>query len=137
MEPWMVRIMSPAVHDVSFAFEFIRDLGFSRLAARTSADGRDRTPDRGARSREPVRGSERPGGEDEQRAYAEAARLTGPTGKSMEIPCGGSTVPGCVYKVDGTARTLPAVIVHGGFDAGVEELFISAPPRRSGAATTA
>lgn len=58
-----------------------------------------------------------------QKAYAEAAKLTGPTWEPIEIPYEGTTLPGCFYKVDNSGKPRPTVIFHGGFDSSVEELF--------------
>ena len=69
-----------------------------------------------------------------QKAYAEAARLTGPTWEPVEIPYEGTTLPGYFYKVDDSGKPRPTLIFHGGFDSSVEELFYygGAPAIRRG-----
>ena len=57
------------------------------------------------------------------KAYAEAARLTGPTWEPVEIPYEGTTLPGYFYKVDDSGRPRPTVIFNGGIDSSREELF--------------
>jgi pimeloyl-ACP methyl ester carboxylesterase len=56
-------------------------------------------------------------------AYAEAARLTGPTWEFVQIPYEGTTLPGYFYKVDDSGKPRPTLIFHGGFDSSLEELF--------------
>lgn len=58
-----------------------------------------------------------------QRAYAQAAKLTGSTWEPVEIPYEGTTLPGYFYKVDNSGKPRPTLIFHGGFDSSVEELF--------------
>src|ERR1700677_5098354 len=58
-----------------------------------------------------------------QQAYAEAAKLTGPTWEPIEIPYEGTTLPGYFYKVDNSGKPRPTLIFHGGYDSSVEELF--------------
>ena len=58
-----------------------------------------------------------------QKAYAEAARLSGPTWESVEIPYGGTTLPGYFYKVDDSGKPRPTLIFHGGYDSSLEELY--------------
>ena len=58
-----------------------------------------------------------------QKAYAEAARLAGPTWEPVRIPYEGTTLPGYFYKVDNSGKPRPTLIFHGGFDSSVEELF--------------
>ena len=58
-----------------------------------------------------------------QKAYAEAARLTGPTWEPVQIPYEGTTLPGYFYKVDNSGKTRPTLIFFGGFDSSLEELF--------------
>ena len=60
---------------------------------------------------------------DSQKAYAEAAKLTGPTWEPIEIPYEGTTLPGYFYKVDNSGKPRPTLIFHGGFDSSIEELF--------------
>lgn len=69
-----------------------------------------------------------------QQAYAQGARLTGPTWEPVEIPYQGTTLPGYFYKVDDSGRPRPTVIFSGGFDSSVEELFYygGAPAVRRG-----
>ena len=58
-----------------------------------------------------------------QKAYAKAAKLTGPTWEPVEIPYEGTTLPGYFYKVDDSGKPRPTLIFHGGYDSSVEELF--------------
>lgn len=58
-----------------------------------------------------------------QKAYAEAARLTGSTWETVEIPYEGTTLPGYFYKVDNSGKPRPILVFHGGYDSSVEELF--------------
>jgi pimeloyl-ACP methyl ester carboxylesterase len=58
-----------------------------------------------------------------QKAYAEAAKLTGPTWEPVEIPYVGTTLPGYFYKVDDSGNPRPTLIFHGGLDSSLEELF--------------
>ena len=58
-----------------------------------------------------------------QKAYAEAARLIGPTWEPIEIPYEGTTLPGYFYKVDNSGRPRPTMIFHGGYDSSLEELY--------------
>ncbi|HEY0198417.1 MAG TPA: alpha/beta hydrolase, partial [Rhodanobacter sp.] len=58
-----------------------------------------------------------------QKAYAKAAKLTGPTWEPVEIPYEGTTLPGYFYKVDNSGQPRPTLIFHGGFDSSLEELF--------------
>jgi pimeloyl-ACP methyl ester carboxylesterase len=58
-----------------------------------------------------------------QKAYAEAARLAGPTWEPVEIPYEGTTLPGYFYKVDNSGKPRPTLIFHGGLDSSLEELF--------------
>lgn len=58
-----------------------------------------------------------------QKAYAEAAKLTGPTWEPIEIPYEGTTLPGYFYKVDNSGKPRHTVIFHGGIDSSLEELF--------------
>jgi pimeloyl-ACP methyl ester carboxylesterase len=58
-----------------------------------------------------------------QKAYAEAARLSGPTWEPIEIPYEGTTLPGYFYKVDNSGKPRPTLIFHGGYDSSIEELF--------------
>ena len=58
-----------------------------------------------------------------QKAYAEAARLSGPTWEAVEIPYEGTTLPGYFYKVDDSDMPRPTIIYHGGFDSSVEEMY--------------
>jgi len=57
------------------------------------------------------------------KAYAEAARLTGPTWEPVEIPYEGTTLPGYFYKVDNSGTPRPTVVFHGGYDSSLEELY--------------
>jgi pimeloyl-ACP methyl ester carboxylesterase len=58
-----------------------------------------------------------------QKAYAEAAKLGGPTWEPVQIPYEGTTLPGYFYKVDNSGKPRPTLIFHGGFDSSLEELF--------------
>jgi pimeloyl-ACP methyl ester carboxylesterase len=58
-----------------------------------------------------------------QKAFAEAAKLTGPTWEPVEIPYEGTTLPGYFYKVDNSGEPRPTLIFHGGYDSSLEELF--------------
>ena len=60
---------------------------------------------------------------DSQRAYAKAAKLTGPTWEPIEIPYEGTTLPGYFYKVDDSGKQRPTLIFHGGYDSSLEELY--------------
>jgi pimeloyl-ACP methyl ester carboxylesterase len=60
-----------------------------------------------------------------QKAYAEAAMLTGPTWEPVQIPYEGTTLPGYFYKVDNSGRPRRTLIFFGGFDSSIEELFYS------------
>jgi len=69
-----------------------------------------------------------------QKAYAEAAKLTGPTWEPVQIPYEGTTLPGYFYKVDNSGKPRPTLIFCGGYDSSVEELFYfgGAPAVRRG-----
>jgi pimeloyl-ACP methyl ester carboxylesterase len=69
-----------------------------------------------------------------QKAYAEAARLSGPTWEPVQIPYEGTTLPGYFYKVDNSGKPRPTIIFFGGFDSSIEELFYygGAPAIRRG-----
>ena len=58
-----------------------------------------------------------------QKAYLEAAKLTGPTWEPVDIPYEGTTLPGYFYKVDTSGQPRPTLIFHGGYDSSLEELF--------------
>ena len=58
-----------------------------------------------------------------QKAYAQAAKLSGPTWESVEIPYEGTTLPGYFYKVDNSGKPRPTLVYHGGFDSSLEEMF--------------
>ena len=58
-----------------------------------------------------------------QNAYAEAAKLAGPTWEPIEIPYEGTTLPGYFYKPDNSGKPRPTLIFIGGYDSSVEELF--------------
>jgi pimeloyl-ACP methyl ester carboxylesterase len=58
-----------------------------------------------------------------QRAYAQAAKLTGPTWEPVQVPYEGTTLPGFFYKPDASDRRRPTIIFHGGIDSSLEELF--------------
>lgn len=69
-----------------------------------------------------------------QTAYAEGAKLSGPTWEAVEISYDGTTLPGYFYKVDDSGTPRPTVIFHGGYDSSVEELYYygGAPAVRRG-----
>ena len=69
-----------------------------------------------------------------QKAYAQAAKLSGPTWEPVQIPYEGTTLPGYFYKVDNSGKPRPTIIFFGGFDSSVEELFYcgGAPAIRRG-----
>jgi pimeloyl-ACP methyl ester carboxylesterase len=69
-----------------------------------------------------------------QKAYAEGARLSGPTWEPVQIPYEGTTLPGYFYKVDNSGKPRPTLIFFGGFDSSIEELFYygGAPATRRG-----
>ena len=58
-----------------------------------------------------------------QKAYAEGAKLSGPTWEPVQIPYEGTTLPGYFYKVDNSGKPRPTLIFFGGFDSSLEELF--------------
>ena len=60
---------------------------------------------------------------ESQKAYAEAARLTGPLWEAVEIPYEGTTLPGYFYKVDNSGKPRPTLVFHGGYDSSIEELY--------------
>jgi hypothetical protein len=69
-----------------------------------------------------------------QKAYAEAAKLSGPTWEPVQIPYEGTTLPGYFYKVDTSGKPRPTLIFFGAFDSSVEELLYmgGAAARRRG-----
>jgi FrsA-like alpha/beta hydrolase family protein len=69
-----------------------------------------------------------------QKAYAEGAKLTGPTWEAVQIPYQGTTLSGYFYKVDNSGKPRPTLIFHGGLDSSVEALFYfgAAPAVRRG-----
>ncbi len=58
-----------------------------------------------------------------QKAYAEAAKLMGPTWEPVEIPYEGTMLPGYFYKVDDSGKPRPTLIFTGGFDSSIEEMY--------------
>lgn len=58
-----------------------------------------------------------------QKAYDQAADLTGPAWERVEILYEGTTLPGYFYKVDTSGKPRPTLIFHGGYDSSLEELF--------------
>ena len=58
-----------------------------------------------------------------QTAYAEAARLMGPTWERIEIPYEGTSLPGYFYKVDDSGERRPTLVFTGGYDSSAEEMF--------------
>ncbi len=69
-----------------------------------------------------------------QMAYAEGARLTGPTWEPVLIPYEGTTLTGYFYKVDNSGEPRPTLIFTGGYDSSAEEMFYfnAAPAVRRG-----
>ena len=60
---------------------------------------------------------------DSQKAYAQAAKLAGPTWEPIEIPYEGTMLPGYFYKVDDSGKPRPTFIFTGGYDSSFEEMF--------------
>lgn len=63
--------------------------------------------------------------------FSKAARLFSPPFESIEIPYEGTSLPGYFYRADDNNDSRPprpTLIVHGGFDSTVEELYTSAAP---------
>ena len=66
--------------------------------------------------------------------FGKAARLFSPSFEPIEIPYDGTTLPGYFYRtndhnsVRGARTSRPTIIVHGGFDSTLEELYASAAP---------
>ena len=60
---------------------------------------------------------------ESQKAYAEGAKLSGPTWEPIEIPYEGTLLPGYFYKADDSGKPCPTLIFHGGYDSSIEELF--------------
>ena len=58
-----------------------------------------------------------------QKAYAEGAKLSGPTWEAVQIPYEDTTLPGYFYKVDNSGIPRPTLLFIGGFDSSLEELF--------------
>ncbi|MET8140617.1 alpha/beta fold hydrolase [Sphaerisporangium sp. NPDC005288] len=51
-----------------------------------------------------------------------AAAFFTPAVEPVEIPYGGTTLPGYLYRADGTGAARPTVVMHNGFDGTVEEM---------------
>jgi len=58
--------------------------------------------------------------------FNEAAKLLPTPVEAIAIPYEGTTLPGHLYLVDHTEDSKPTLIVHGGFDSTLEELYTSA-----------
>jgi dipeptidyl aminopeptidase/acylaminoacyl peptidase len=60
--------------------------------------------------------------------FSSAGRLFSPPFEAIEIPYEGTTLPGYLYHVKDNSNTTPrpTLIVHGGFDSTLEELYTSA-----------
>lgn len=64
--------------------------------------------------------------------FGKAARLFSPSFEPIEIPYEGTTLPGYFYRINdhnsvrGARTSRPTIIVHGGFDSTLEELYASA-----------
>jgi alpha-beta hydrolase superfamily lysophospholipase len=54
--------------------------------------------------------------------YKAAAKLYDPPIEPVEIPYEGTTLPGYLHRVDGSARRRPLLIMHTGFDGSAEEM---------------
>ena len=66
--------------------------------------------------------------------FNKAAELFSFTVESIEIPYEGTSLPGHMYTVDGNQNRRPTLVVHGGFDSTLEELytFAAAPALQRG-----
>ena len=66
-----------------------------------------------------------------KKCFGKAARLFSPPFEPVEIPYEGTTLPGYFYRVNNTdsRSPRPTLIVHGGFDSTLEELYTTVPPR--------
>jgi hypothetical protein len=75
--------------------------------------------------------------ESSKKCFSNAGKLFSPSIKSIEIPYEGTTLPGYFYCVKdnsnnttststSTSTSRPTLIVHGGFDSTLEELYTSA-----------
>ena len=58
-----------------------------------------------------------------QKAYAQAAKLSGSTWDPVEISYEGTKLPGYFYKVDDSGKRRPTLVYHGGYDSSVEEMY--------------
>lgn len=58
-----------------------------------------------------------------QKAYGQAAKLSGPTWDPVAIPYEQTTLPGYFYKVDDSGKRRPTLVYHGGYDSSVEEMY--------------
>jgi len=63
-----------------------------------------------------------------KKCFSSAGKLFSPPFESIEIPYEGTTLPGYLYHVKDNINTIPrpTLIVHGGFDSTLEELYTSA-----------
>lgn len=57
--------------------------------------------------------------------YKACAKLFDPPIELVEIPYEGTTLPGYLHRVDGSARRRPLLIMHTGFDGSAEEMHVS------------
>src|SRR5215204_222079 len=66
--------------------------------------------------------------ESSKKCFSNAAKLFSPSFEAIEIPYEGTTLPGYFYHVKDNSNTTPrpTLIVHGGFDSTLEELYTSA-----------
>ena len=55
--------------------------------------------------------------------FSEATKLFSPQFEAIEIPYDGTTLPGYFYCVDDSNTPRPTLILHGGFDSTLEELY--------------
>ena len=66
-----------------------------------------------------------------KQCFAEVAKLFSPRFEPVQIPYEETSLPGYLYRVDEKKyanRSRPILIVHGGFDSTLEELYTSAAP---------
>ena len=66
-----------------------------------------------------------------KQCFAEVAKLFSPRFEPVQIPYEETSLPGYLYRIDEkkyASRSRPILIVHGGFDSTLEELYTSAAP---------
>ena len=61
--------------------------------------------------------------QESHEAFTRAAELFDPPFEFIEIPYEGTTLPGCLFKADGTKKQRPTMLLHTGFDGTLEELY--------------